>query len=175
MNIVQVKKLCYSALLLAAAFLMPFLTGQIPQFGAMLCPMHIPVLLCGFVCGWQYGLAVGIIAPLFRSLVLGMPPMFPTAAAMSVELALYGSIAGLLYKMLPKTVPYIYASLLSAMILGRIGWGAAMLIFMGLGSFSFNAFIAGAILNSIPGIILQLVLVPVLVAALKKSKILLNE
>ncbi|MBE6629112.1 MAG: ECF transporter S component, partial [Ruminococcaceae bacterium] len=72
-------KMVLAALFLAMAYVLPFLTGQIPEIGAMLCPMHIPVLLCGFLCGWPWGLAVGFVAPLLRSLTLGMPPLFPTA------------------------------------------------------------------------------------------------
>ena len=88
--------LIYSALFLALAYVLPFLTGQIQQIGNMLCPMHIPVLLCGFICGWQWGLAVGAAAPLLRSLTLVMPPPFPTAVCMAFELAAYGAIAGLI-------------------------------------------------------------------------------
>lgn len=63
-----VRKLTYSALFLALAMVLPFLTGQIPEIGSMLCPMHIPALLCGFMCGWPWGLAVGFISPLLRSM-----------------------------------------------------------------------------------------------------------
>jgi LytS/YehU family sensor histidine kinase len=153
---------------------MPFLTGQIPEIGSMLCPMHLPVLLCGFICGWPWGLAVGVIAPLFRSLTLGMPPLFPTALCMAFELAAYGAIAGLMHKLLPKKKPYIYCSLLIAMIAGRLIWGAAMFIGVGAGggNFTFAAFLAGAVTNAIPGIILQIILVPAIVMLLDNPKIL---
>ena len=82
----QIRRLTLTAMFIALGYLLPFLTGQIPQFGAMLSPMHIPALLCGFVCGWQYGLVAGAIMPLLRSATLGMPPMFPTAVAMAFEL-----------------------------------------------------------------------------------------
>ena len=101
----QVRRLTYSALCLALAIVLPFLTGQIPQIGSALCPMHIPVLLCGFLCGWPWGLAVGFIAPLLRSVMFGMPPMFPTALAMAFELAVYGGVSGFLYRKFPKTIP----------------------------------------------------------------------
>ena len=125
-------KMILSALFLALAYVMPFLTGQIPEIGSMLCPLHIPVILCGFICGWKYGLVIGLIAPLFRSLTLGMPPLFPTATSMSFELAAYGAISGLMYNILPKKKLYIYCSLLTAMIIGRIVWGIAMFICMGI-------------------------------------------
>ena len=165
-------KMILSALFLALAYVMPFLTGQIPEIGSMLCPLHIPVLLCGFICGWPWGLAVGFIAPLFRSLTLGMPPFFPTAVCMAFELAAYGAVAGLMHKLLPRKKPYIYCSLLTAMIVGRLVWGTAMFICMGIngGSFTFASFLAGAFTNAIPGIILQIVLIPLLVILLDRPE-----
>ena len=168
----KLLKMILSALFLALAYIMPFLTGQIPEIGSMLCPLHIPILLCGFLCGWSWGLAVGFIAPLFRALTLGMPPLFPTALCMAFELAAYGAIAGLMHKLLPKKKPYIYCSLLVAMIVGRLVWGAAMFVCLGLGggAFTFGAFIAGAFTNAIPGIIVQLALIPILVMLLDDPK-----
>jgi len=166
----DVKKLTLSAMFLALALVMPFLTGQIPQIGAMLCPMHMPVLLCGFFCGAPWGLAVGILAPILRSIALGMPPMFPTAICMAFELAAYGFVAGMLHKKLPKKRPYVYVSLLSAMVIGRLVWGMAMIICMGFDAskFGLTAFVSGAITTALPGIVLQLVLIPVLVITLEK-------
>ncbi len=162
-----------AAMFLAIAYVLPFLTGQIPQIGAMLCPMHIPVLLCGFICGWPWGLAVGFIAPLLRSATLGMPPLFPTAACMAFELAAYGAAAGLMHKLLPRKKIAIYASLLIAMVAGRLVWGAAMFICMGIkgGSFGFSAFLAGAVTNALPGIVVQLILIPILVMVLDKARV----
>ncbi len=161
-----------SALFLALSFVMPFLTGQIPKIGAMLCPLHIPVLLCGFICGWPYGLAVGFIAPLFRSLTLGMPPFFPTAVCMAFELSAYGLITGILHEKLPKKKGYIYCSLLSAMLVGRLVWGFAMYICLGAcgDTFTFAAFLAGAVINALPGIVVQLVLIPILVVFFDRQK-----
>ena len=162
-----------SAAFLALAYIMPFLTGQIPEIGAMLCPLHIPVLLCGFICGWPWGLAVGFIAPLFRSLTLGMPPFFPKALCMAFEIAAYGAISGLMHRIRPRRNSYIYVSLLTAMIIGRLVWGTAMFLCLGLsgGSFTFAAFLAGAVTNAIPGIILQIVLIPVLVMVLDRPRL----
>lgn len=155
---------------LALAFVLPFITGQIPQIGAMLCPMHIPVLLCGFFCGAPWGLAVGILAPIFRSVIFGMPPMFPTALCMAFELAAYGLVSGFLYRRLPRSRGSVYASLIAAMVIGRVVWGLVMFVCMGIkgSAFGISAFIAGAVTGAIPGIILQLVLIPVLVIALQK-------
>ena len=167
-------KTVFAAVFLALAFVMPFLTGQIPEIGSMLCPMHIPVLLCGFVCGWPWGIAVGFIAPLLRSLTLGMPPLFPTALCMAFELAAYGAVAGIMHKILPRKKGYIYCSLLTAMLVGRVVWGLVMFVCMGVdgGSFTFSAFLAGAFTNAIPGIIAQIILIPVLVMVLDNPKIL---
>ena len=121
---VQIRKLTYSALYLAIALVLPFLTGQIPEIGSMLCPMHIPALLCGFVCGWPWGLAVGFVSPLLRSLLFGMPTAY-TAAAMAFELAAYGAVSGILYRIFPRRNWSVYVTLIAAMIVGRLVWGGA--------------------------------------------------
>lgn len=166
-----------AALFLALAYVLPFLTGQIPEIGSMLCPMHIPVLLCGFICGWPWGLAVGFAAPLLRSVTLGMPMIFPQAVCMAFELATYGAVAGMMHKLLPRKKAYIYGSLLTAMIAGRLVWGAAMFVCMGIkgGSFTLAAFLAGAVSNAVPGIVVQIVLIPVIVMLLDSVKILKVE
>lgn len=166
----QIKKLVLSGMFLALGIVLPFLTGQIPQIGSMLLPMHIPVLLCGFICGWKYGLAVGFIVPLLRSMMFSMPPMM-TAIAMAFELAAYGMMTGILYKVLPGKKVKVYVSLILAMIAGRVVWGLASLVIYGVtnASFTWQIFIGGALLNAIPGIILQLIVVPVLVLAIQKN------
>ena len=168
----NVSKVVLSAMFLALAMVLPFLTGQIPEIGSMLCPMHIPVILCGYFCGWKWGLAVGFIAPLLRSVWLGMPPMFPTALCMAFELGVYGCIAGALYRALPKNLFGIYVSLITAMIAGRLVWGLARFLCTGLdvSQFGLSAFWAGAVVNAIPGIILQLILIPLIVKACDKHK-----
>ncbi len=162
---------------LALAYVMPFLTGQIREIGKMLCPMHIPVLLCGFVCGAPYGLIVGAIAPLLRSLTLGMPVLFPSATAMAFELAIYGLMAGLLYKALPKKKINIYVSLIGSMVVGRLVWGLVMFCIMGFdfSKFGLAAFWAGAVTNAIPGIILQIILIPIVVIFLEKARFISNK
>jgi thiamine transporter ThiT len=166
-------KMVLSALFLALAYIMPYITGQIPEFGSMLCPMHIPVLLCGFICGWQWGLLVGLASPLFRSAIAGMPPMFPTAICMAFELSAYGAVSGIMYRLLPKKKINVYVSLLTSMLVGRIVWGCAMLIALGLNgkSFGLTAFIAGAFTNALPGIAAQIILVPVIVIVIEMQNI----
>ena len=172
----RTRKLTFSALYLAIALVLPLITGQIPEIGAMLLPMHIPVLLCGFVCGWPWGMAVGLIAPVLRSLLFGMPVMYPTAIAMTFELAAYGALTGILYRLLPRRIWSIYAALIPAMIGGRLVWGAAQyVLLLARGStFTPELFLAGAVGNAIPGIILHLLLIPALVLVLEKAKLTLN-
>lgn len=168
----NVQKMTAAGLCLALALLLPFLTGQIPQIGGMLCPMHLPVLLCGFLCGTPYGLAVGAIAPLLRNLLFGMPPLYPTGLSMALELATYGAVSGWLYpKMKKKGYAGIYISLISAMIFGRIVWAVARMVMMvGGAPFTLAIFLADGFVNAIPGIIVQLILIPVLLRAVEKRK-----
>ncbi|MDD3334919.1 MAG: ECF transporter S component [Eubacteriales bacterium] len=170
----QMTKMVISALLLAIGLVLPFLTGQIPQLGSMLLPLHLPVLICGFVCGWSWGLAVGFILPLFRSLLFGMPPMVPTALAMAFEMAAYGAISGLLYQKLEKKPTTVYVSLILAMLVGRIVWGLVSIPLYALftdRTFAIATFWMGGFVNAWPGMVLQLVLVPVIVFALERAKI----
>ena len=165
----KILKTILAAFFLALSYIMPFMTGQVPEIGAQLCPMHIPVLLCGFICGWKWGLIVGFVAPLLRSFILGMPPLFPTAFCMAFELSAYGLVAGVLHNKFPKI--NIYISLLISMIAGRIMWGIVMFLCVGItGTFTLEAFIAGAVTNAIPGIIVQIIVIPVIVIVTEKIK-----
>ena len=150
-----------AALFLALAFVLPMITGHVPQVGNMLCPMHFPILLCGFVLGGPWGLAVGFVAPLLRSVLFGMPPMFPVAISMAF-----------VYRRVQHTLPMMFATLLSAMVAGRLVWGAVRFILAGLtgSSFPFSAFLSGALLTAVPGILAQLILIPLIVNALTKAK-----
>ena len=166
------QNLVFSGLFIALGMVLPYFTGQIPQIGRMLLPMHIPVLLCGFLCGPVWGAAVGLITPLLRSATLSMPPMLPTAAAMAFELMAYGGFSGFFYNKFPKRRAYIYISLVLAMILGRIVWGgSSALIYKIMGSaFTWKLFVQGAFLTAIPGIILQIIIIPPIVMALKRTQ-----
>ena len=167
------KNLVLSAYVLALGQVLPFLTGQIPEIGNMISPMHFPVMLCGFICGGPYGALVGLILPPLRFLLFQMPPLFPTGIAMAFEMGTYGLICGLLYGRLQQNLKGIYLSLIAAMIAGRIVWGIAQVILMGLsgGTFTFQIFITQALLNAIPAIILQLIIVPAIVATLRRAKL----
>ena len=173
----NLKKLVYAALCLALCMVLPLLTGQIPQIGKALSPMHIPVLLCGFLCGWPWGLAVGTIAPVLRSFIFGMPALYPDAVCMAFELATYGAVSGILYRVLPRKPWSIYAALLAAMIAGRLVWGIAKWALLGLSgtAFTMEMFLAGAIVNAIPGIVLHIVLIPLIVLALERAGLIENR
>lgn len=169
----SVRKLALSAMFLALGLVLPFLTGQIPQIGNMLLPMHIPVLLCGLICGWQYGGAVGLVCPLLRSAIFHAPPAI-LAVSMTFELAAYGLVVGLLYgRSKWKCVMALYRSLLIAMVAGRAVWAATRLVLAGLGKmpFGWELFLSGALLTAIPGILLQLALIPVIMVALDRAKL----
>lgn len=167
--------LTVSAMFLSLGLVLPLITGQIPQIGQMLLPMHLTVLLCGLICGWQYGLVVGAITPILRSVLFGMPRLYPTAIVMFFELATYGLVAGLIYhRMKKQNVFAVYLSLIVSMIAGRIVYGAAsyLLLTLRAESYTLSLFFAGAFFNAIPGIVLQLVLIPVLMLALDRTGLL---
>lgn len=174
MKKISAKKITYSAVCLALAIVLPYITGNIPEIGSMLCPMHIPVLLCGFICGPFYAGAVGFIAPILKSVISGgMPPMFPAAIAMAFELLAYGALSGLLNNVLPRKNGYIYLSLVMAMLGGRVMWGIVRFVLATVSAevFTFEAFLAGAITSAIPGIILHILLIPVCVMALRRANL----
>ncbi len=163
----QVKKLVLAALFLAIGMVLPFFTGQIKEIGNMLLPMHLPVLMCGFVCGWKYGAAVGLTLPFLRSVSFGMPALYPNAVTMAIELCAYGLLIGLFYGIFKrKNLVTVYASLILSMIGGRLIWGIAKVLVLGLSGtgFTLTAFWVGGFVNAFPGILLQLILIPSLMA-----------
>ncbi|MBQ9086889.1 MAG: ECF transporter S component [Clostridia bacterium] len=164
-------RMVLSSMFLALAMLLPFLAGQLEKIGNMLCPMHLPVLLCGFFCGWQWGAVLGLAAPLLRSLLFGMPVLFPMAVCMSLELGCYGFLSGFLYRYLPQKRSSVYLSLVIAMVAGRLLWGGARFLCVGLDAdqFGFAAFWSDAVVTAIPGILIQLLLIPPLVILLKRK------
>lgn len=163
-----------SAMFLAIGMLLPFLTGQLQQIGNMLLPMHLPVFLCALICGWKYGVPMAFILPIFRSLVFGMPPIFPTAVSMAFELATYAFAAGFLYeKSRWQCVKALYRCIIVAMIAGRAVWGVVQAVLLGASgnALTFKAFMTSAFINAWPGIILQLVFIPAVMVALDRAKL----
>lgn len=168
MHRANLKKMILSAMFLTLGFILPMFTGQIPIIGKALLPMHIPVLLCGFICGWKYGGFVGFVLPLARSLIFSVPAMYPTAIAVALEMTVYGIVTGLLYHRAPqKTIPRLYTTLILAMIAGRVMRLFAEIVLLGFAgnAFVFKTFLTGVILHSVPGIFLQLIIVPMIIVA----------
>ncbi len=166
------QNLALSAMFIAIGIVLPFFTGQLQQIGNMLLPMHLPVLLCGLICGWQYGAAVGFILPPLRYVMFAAPPIFPIGAAMAVELAAYGLIAGFLYNRSRwQCIISLYRSLIAAMIGGRLVWGIARVLMTGVSdeAFTWQMFLSGALLTAIPGIMIQLVFIPAVMVALDRT------
>lgn len=168
------RNLVLAGLFIALGYTLPSLIGHIPNIGNKLLPMHIPVLLAGFVLGGPTGFLVGFVVPLLKSVLTSMPPMFPYAVAMAFELASYGLMTGLLYRALPKKKINTLISLVGAMIVGRIVWGLVSFVLYGIQGSQFNMkiFLGGALINAIPGIIIQIILIPVLISALEGTNLL---
>lgn len=166
-----INKMIFAALFLALALILPFLGGQIPEINSVFCPMHIPIFLCGFICGWRWGVTVGFVSPLLRSLIFGFPVFYPVAVTMMFELAAYGLITGIMKELLPKKRGYIYCSLIVAMIIGRVCRTVAMIACSAIvgNSFIFSTFMTGVILKSIPGIIAHLIIVPIAIMLIDKA------
>ena len=163
----KLQKLVLAALFLAVGLVLPFLTAQVKEIGDTLLPMHLPVMLCGLLCGPYYGLTVGLLLPLFRSLLFSMPPIYPQAVWMACELATYGLVIGLVYRSIKKSgLARVYISLGVSMLCGRVVWGVVKAILLGIGgsSFTVQAFIVGGFLDAIPGILLQLILIPLIMS-----------
>ncbi len=172
MNISRTKKLVLSAMFLALGILLPLFVGHMIPMGWILLPMHVPVLLCGFICGGPWGLLVGAVTPLLSSVITGMPGLFPTAVAMIFELASYGLLAGLFYKLFPKNIGFIYVSLILAMIGGRVVWSLVSLVLYGIAGtiFTWGDIVSGAVIMVFPGIIIQVVLIPAIMIALQLTQ-----
>lgn len=171
MKKINLKKLVLSAVFLAIGMVLPLLTAQIKEIGDTLLPMHIPVMLCGLICGGHYGFAVGLLLPFLRSLTFSMPPMYPNAVWMALELATYGLVIGLIYARLKnRSILNLYLCLVASMISGRFVWGIAKSILLGVGGkgFTVQAFIAGGFLDAIPGILTQLILIPIIMSVVRK-------
>lgn len=177
-NSIKIYKLTISAILLTIGLLLPLLTGQIPEIGNMLCPMHIPVFIAGLALGPIYGGIIGFILPLLRFILFGMPPIYPTGICMSIELLTYGICSGLLIKLFKrikiKLIISIYLALIISMLVGRIIWGftmGAFSIFSNI-EYSFIIFITSAFINAWPGIILHIILVPAIFFSIYRSHLL---
>jgi len=161
------KKITLSGMLVAIGILLPFFTSHafgVP--GTVLLPMHIPVLLTGLLCGPRFGAIGGLITPVLSSLFTGMPTAFPMLPIMAGELFTYGLVSGLLYH---KTRIPLFPSLVIAMVSGRIAYGLIFSVLLTANNGSLKALsVTGALITGIPGIIIQLILIPVVVTAVRR-------
>lgn len=175
----RIYPMVLTAVLLALGMVLPFLTGQIPTIGQAISPLHIPVFICGLTCGWGWGAALGIVLPLLRSVVFGMPPLVPVAVPMAFELAVYGAACGLLYPLLRGRLPWknhlpaMLLALVIAMVAGRLVGGAAKAVVMGItgGTYTFSAFLTGYFVSTAIGALIHVILVPAVVLALERAKL----
>lgn len=167
------KHLVFTALCIALGLLLPSVFHMFGT-GTQFLPMHLPVLLCGFLCGGPWGTVCGLLTPLLSSLLTQMPPLFPTAPAMMLELCAYGALTGIFYRKLRLNV---YVSLLLAMIGGRIVSGLANALFMGLANapYGFQMFLTTSFVTALPGILIQIIVIPLLVLALQKAGFLTRD
>lgn len=172
MRTITLKRLVLASVFLAVGLVLPFLTGQIPSLGQSLLPLHIPVLLGGFFLGAPLAGLVGLILPILRSLIFGMPPLFPTAVAMSFELATYGYLVGWFNAVFPRRHFFVYTTLILSMVGGRIIWGMVTFVLLGItgGNFNWQIFVNSVVWTSLPGIILHILLIPALVFSLQDSR-----
>lgn len=170
----KTKKVVLSGMFVAIGLFLPFITGEIPTIGKMLLPMHIPVLLCGLIVGWKYGLAVGIVLPILRSFLFGMPPLYPVAIAMAFEMGTYGFVSGFFYSRSKfQCTKSLYRCIIVAMLAGRLVWAGSEFVLLGIDGniFTWKMFVSGAFFNAIPGIVLQLILIPTVMIALHRTKL----
>lgn len=177
---VRIKKMVYSAVCIALALVLPLFLGQVQVFMQGISPMHIPALLCGLLCGPWYGLAVGIISPILRSLIFSMPRMYPTAIAMAFELGTYGLITGLFYHKILKKMnfwPRTYISLIVAMLIGRVVGGIVQAILLGFRGegYSLQMFASAYFVGTSVGMVIHLIVIPLILFALKKAKLTIED
>lgn len=171
MKLTPVKKLVLTAVCVALCLVLPMAFHAIPNAGTVFLPMHIPVLLCGMLCGWQWGLVCGLLGPLLSSLLTGMPPA-AVLPAMMLECGVYGASAALMLRFVHtgKLMGDLYISLVSAMLLGRVVSGVAKALIFAPGT-TLVGWATVSFVTGLPGIVIQLVLIPVLLAALTRAKL----
>lgn len=167
-----IRSLAYTAVCAALCVVVPMAFHSIPNAGTVFLPMHIPVLLCGLICPWPYSLLCGLLGPLLSSVITGMPPaaMLPS---MMVECGTYGLVSSLMMRFVRTrcATADLYISMVSAMILGRVVAGLAKAFILAPGTPAF-AWVSTSLVTGIPGILIQLLLVPAIILALTHAKLL---
>ncbi len=169
------KKMVLCAVCIALCVVVPMAFHAIPNAGTVFLPMHIPVLLCGMLCGWPYGGICGLLGPLVSSLTTQMPPA-AVLPGMMVECCVYGAVAGALMKHIRtgKLYPDLYLSLIPAMLAGRIVSGIAKALIFAPGT-SLTAWATVSFVTGLPGIVIQLLLIPTVLYALMRAKLVPNR
>ncbi len=174
MSRIRLNHLTLSAIFLALGIILPLFIGQIPKIGSMLLPMHIPIFLCAFVCGYKYAVPVAIILPLLRSFLFGVPQLYPQAISIALEMATYALVSGIIYKhSRSKEIGAIYLSLIPSMVLGRAVRGAVQLSLLSLSGsrIAVKLFFTETIIAGIPGVLLQLIIIPAVMLILNRTKV----
>jgi len=174
MNMTPVKKLVFTAVCAALCLVLPMAFHSIPNAGSIFLPMHIPVLLCGLICGWPYGAVCGLLGP-FISSFTGMPPA-AVLPSMMVECGAYGLVAGLMMKYIrtKHAVADLYISMATAMVLGRVIAGLVKAWILTPGTAPF-AWVTTSLVTGIPGILIQLVIMPAIIFALTRARLIPNR
>lgn len=169
----SVKKVCICSVCTALCYVLP-LAFHALGLGFVFSPMHLPVLLCGLLCGWPYGAFCGVAGPVLSS-VLSTMPSPAQLVHMVPELCVYGLAAGIGMKLIRtgKTVPDIYLSLLPAMLLGRMVGGAVQAVFYFSTARSYSAalWVSSYVVGTLPGAVLQLLVLPALVLVLTRARL----
>lgn len=165
-----VKKSIITAVCIALCYVVPLLFHAVQDAGRVFLPMHLPVFLCGLICGWQYGLLCGLAGPALSSVLSGMPPV-AILPSMMLELAVYGCISGLMMRFVRTKNTYadLYISLIAALLCGRVVAGLMQALIFAKGAYSMTAWVSGYVVTSWPGTLIQLVLLPSVVFALMKA------
>ena len=166
-----IKRMTLAAVCIALCVVLPIAFHGIPDAGSVFLPMHIPVLICGMICGWPYGFICGLMGPLLSSVLTGMPPV-AYLPPMMVECGVYGLVAGLMLKFVhtKKTYVDLYIALVTAMLAGRVVAGIAKALIFTPGM-AMSAWVASSFVTALPGIVIQLVLLPSVVFTLMKAKV----
>ena len=166
----SIKKMVFTASLIAIGIVLPIALHSIPNAGSVLLPMHIPVLLCGIICGFPYGLACGVLTPLLSSLLTGMPPA-AILPSMLCELAVYGAVSSLFMRFvrIKNTHVKVLISLIGAMLAGRVVYGILNALVFRAGNYSMQIWMTSAFVTALPGVVIQIILIPVLVFAFQKA------
>lgn len=163
---ITTKEMVLGGLLLASGIILPMIFHMFGMTGPIALPMHIPVLIGGFLLQPQLALALGIITPVISGLLTGMPVMFPMAVIMAFELGTYGFVASLATRKLKLSE---ISTLATAMVAGRIAAGITVAVLVQLFGVKMNPvlFVKGAVITGLPGIVIQLAFIPALMYGIK--------